>query len=581
MHAFRLSVVVGLLLAGSAAAQPLAERVPADAKFYVGWVGSTQLGDAYQPSHLKAVLDESGVRQLLDETVVDLIGQIPDREGRDAMRSVYAALGAALKYPTALYVTGIHGDPGPNQSPFDVAIICRAGDDAMSIGQHLLPLIAEMKAHRIPIELTSEGELVILALGEPTPPIRADQRDGSLGAVPAFEQRLRRIGVEAPVVVTYFDLTATWAMIDRTVAAHARADEIDRWRNARKGLALDGVHALVAASGFAGPDWVTATHIVAPAPRSGIAAMLDAAEPIDPATYRLIPETAAIAGVDSIDLAGLFDAAIELIGKVDDRADRQIDDARRQIREQLGFDVRDDLLAALGSEWVYYTDRGVGGSGLFGLVLVNPLRDADKAEQSLTQLLMVGGALLAQFTQEQDLRIAIRPTQADGVRMFHVTSPLISPTVAFHDGKLYLGLLPHTVRGAIARHQAGGKSILDNADFIALRRQLAEGDPASFSFVDVRQNLAATYPFLAMGDRLLAGAAESAGLRAPMMILPSLDVLQAHASPAGTFQWADEQGLHVRARAPFPGAGLMGAGRPQRRPAGLPRPASSPRPGAR
>src|SRR3954464_9223674 len=51
----------------SAGAQPLADRVPADALLYVGWAGSEHLAPAYAQSHLKGLMDASSLPQLFAE----------------------------------------------------------------------------------------------------------------------------------------------------------------------------------------------------------------------------------------------------------------------------------------------------------------------------------------------------------------------------------------------------------------------------------------------------------------------------------------------------------------------------------
>ena len=56
---FVFVVVALLIVAGQASAQPLADRVPADALVYIGWAGSQNLGPAYDASHLKAVAASS------------------------------------------------------------------------------------------------------------------------------------------------------------------------------------------------------------------------------------------------------------------------------------------------------------------------------------------------------------------------------------------------------------------------------------------------------------------------------------------------------------------------------------------
>lgn len=558
---FVITLVIAVCSLGSPTfAQPLAERVPADAKLYVGWVGSTQLGADYDKSHLKAVLESSGVRMLVDQTVTDLIGKAPGGDERDAMRAVYAALGEALKYPTAVYLTGVDPDAERDESPFDLAIICRAGDNAMAIGQYILPLIAEAKEHGAPLDLRNAGDLLVLTIGKPTMPIGENADAPGLNAKPQFKAAMQRTGVKAPIVVAHVALSEVWSMIDRIAQSHGSERDQQQWRNLRQTLALDGLQAIAMAGGFDGPNWISAMHIAAPAPRKGLAAMVEPASPIAESTYKLIPVSAAIAGVENLDAAALFDTIREMAGQFDPQIQQKMDQVVGQIQQQMGFHVRDDLLASLGTEWAYYTDAGVGGTGLLGGVLVNPLRDAKKAEQAMAQVLMMGSALLGQMPQRNGMRISIRPSQTDDTRMYHLTTPLISPTFAFHDGRLYIGLLPHSVVGAINKHKAGGKSILDNPKFAELRRRAGGSGTFAFSYVDVEQNLTTTYPMLAVADRFLSGAIEMGGLRGPMMILPPMDVLRKHASPTGSFQWADAHGYYVQSRMPFPGASLLGMG---------------------
>src|SRR5438552_3037967 len=59
MRHMLLGLCVVLVASGPLCAQPLADRVPADAIVYIGWRGTQDLGPAYNGSHLKAVVDAS------------------------------------------------------------------------------------------------------------------------------------------------------------------------------------------------------------------------------------------------------------------------------------------------------------------------------------------------------------------------------------------------------------------------------------------------------------------------------------------------------------------------------------------
>src|SRR3954471_11130127 len=54
-------------------AQPLADRVPADAVAYVGWRGTEALGPGYDASHLKGVVAASAFPQLFAESLPRLL----------------------------------------------------------------------------------------------------------------------------------------------------------------------------------------------------------------------------------------------------------------------------------------------------------------------------------------------------------------------------------------------------------------------------------------------------------------------------------------------------------------------------
>src|SRR4051794_19457932 len=91
-------------------AQPLAERVPADAILYVGWRGGENPGGGYEQSHLKAILDQSNIRQLFTDLLPRGLARIA-AEDHDAAEPVllFQTLGGALwKHPSAFYFAGVN-----------------------------------------------------------------------------------------------------------------------------------------------------------------------------------------------------------------------------------------------------------------------------------------------------------------------------------------------------------------------------------------------------------------------------------------------------------------------------------------
>src|SRR3974377_1840273 len=119
-----------------------------------------------------------------------------------------------------------------------------------------------------------------------------------------------------------------------------------------------------------------------------------------------------------------------------------------------------------------------------------------------------------------------------------------------------LGLEP-TASGArwIARN---AKSFAQNEKFIALQKRLGVNNPSSFSFYDLPATCAqgGTYQQLLILSRYI-GFSDLFGVPVPEPLLPPLDVIQTHLSPAGAFGWVDEAGHHVKAISPFPGSKVL------------------------
>src|SRR5205807_4156313 len=86
-----------------ASAQALVDRIPEDAMLYIGWRGSADLGPGYAQSNLKTFLDQSQVRQLIDEflpQVMEKVGQM-NPQARDVMPILAAIAKPTWEHPTA------------------------------------------------------------------------------------------------------------------------------------------------------------------------------------------------------------------------------------------------------------------------------------------------------------------------------------------------------------------------------------------------------------------------------------------------------------------------------------------------
>jgi prepilin-type processing-associated H-X9-DG protein len=547
-------LLIAALLPSSVFAQALADRVPGDAVFYVGWKGTDDLGAGYGQSHLKAMLDASNMDELLHLTIPQLIAKYggQDQQVGDALRVLNTAGVAMWRHPSAFYVgkpVVANGEPQPPH----VLLLCRAGADAAALKAELTD---ELKKNPSPLPISIEaiGDLVVMAVDyQPNQLKLPTGRDGqSLAENPAFKATFAQVGAD-PVLAGYLDAAALVSLGDQVAASIPQGKE--KWPQVRDQLGLAGLKQIAFGSGFAGKEWGTQMFVGAPEPRTGLLATMDSL-PLPDALLATIPQSAIVAGAARGDLAKTVEALRNGAAALDPEIGQQIDGVMGMVSQSVGVDIQQELLPTFGNEWAYYVDPVTAGNSMAGLAVINHLRDPAKAQATLDKFQAGIEKFAAAQLQGKPVTIAFHKVTIGKTEVNYLGSPLITPSWAIQGDYLCMGLYPQVVASAAAQIQQKGKSILANKDFLALRLKLNGGGASSFRYMDLR----ALAPEAYAGWRSIASldlVADVFGVDAPPALLPPLDQVMAHLSPAGQISYADAAGLHVRSITPFPGADVL------------------------
>src|SRR5262249_41806474 len=132
-----------LLLSTPLLAQPLADRVPADAIIYVGWRGGGQLRPQYDGADPPAGLQTPACPAAWEKLRPQIISKITEDNAEQAgqFNDMFTVLAMLRKHPTAIFFSGVDlnaDDPMPKE-----ALICQAGADAASMMEILNKAAAE------------------------------------------------------------------------------------------------------------------------------------------------------------------------------------------------------------------------------------------------------------------------------------------------------------------------------------------------------------------------------------------------------------------------------------------------------
>jgi prepilin-type processing-associated H-X9-DG protein len=544
-----------VLLPAIAKAQPLADKVPADAILYVGWQGTDHLPAAYQNSRLKGLLDNTGFREYLNTTIPQLMQRLAkdDQDVAQAMQVLDTVFLPLLKHPTALYIAPVDLRNPDMPSP-RLAILCDAGPDADAIVQRLNQLRAGIGQPPFPIHTVKQGTLVVVAVGHPNAADAvAAAPDQSLANAANFKAALAQAGKE-PVFAAYLDAEAAIAQVEKIGQLVNDAAFNANWPKVRDALGLAGLKRLIYTAGFDGQDWATHAFIAAPAPRKGLLAALDA-KPISDEALFTIPKSANWLAIGRLNLASLVRAVRDASAMVQPGAPQHFDQAVAEAKAATGVDPL-ALLDALGDEWTFFNDPDAAGIGPMGFTLVNRLAKPADAAAMLAQLEAFANKMMAQEMKGEDVKFSFVTSRVGDVELHTFNLMFFQPTWAIKDGNWYVGLVPQAVVSAAGRAPAKPGSILENEKFLAIRARLAVDKPASLSFLDTAQTARENYQTLIFLSNLATGMPQMMGAKTPPMLLPPYAKLLPYLAPAGGASWTDDAGWHARAIQPFPASAV-------------------------
>jgi hypothetical protein len=302
LHAFFLRLALLILVSLSAgpiakADFPLADRVPGDAVVYVGWAGADSQAVVYRDSNLGAFVDQSNLAELARQYLPGLWKKLAgdsDDNARQAVAALQRALPVIWHHPVALYASHVTIQPdGTPQA--DVALVCDAGDDAGALKSDLEQAIAGNPQLHVAVR----GSVVILGLNQ-----SADAPlDSALAANPKFVATMHKLP-GSPAIAVYVDVKTVLQKVDASTAADPDSAEI--WPKVRDALGIGGCKTFAMTGGFENHNWITASLLEAPSPRTGLLAAIEP-KPIDPVLLSRIPATAETASVCNLDLAKLYD----------------------------------------------------------------------------------------------------------------------------------------------------------------------------------------------------------------------------------------------------------------------------------
>jgi hypothetical protein len=493
-----------LLCALHAPAQPLTDRLPATTMIYVGWSPNASLQTT---ATAKMLADERFMgpwRRLFQDMLLDM----PD--GIDGGERISANLPQLLM--DAAQCEGCFAlldlkQAKRHYNPQSVLMI-DLGAKRKSFEEHFKPIQLRMK-ERVGDKLKMMklenswvytkpdregkarltwgfvGDTFVMFFGDAAeefvPKLVKGKIDSDLRSSPDFSDSVGKIPGDS-IFTTYLNTKGSLILARRMIEREGNADLdlfVRNWDKFLSELGLDNVTGIAEKTVVQDKQFVTRTLVRTKGPPKGLIGLV--AQPaVDEAMLKIIPQDAMAAVAVRMDPAKTYDQLKTSIINIGGTDAKQAFTQLEQGADGLGLPIK-TVLESLGDQWVGYNATSQGGFALTGWVMVNQVRDVEKFNKTLDTL---RNMIVKGFGGEGE-HAKLRVLDVDGQRIeyfeFGQWGSIVTPAWTLVDGKFVLALYPQIVEDAVRHIKQGGKSLLDNPDYVAARQRTGNEGPILYT----------------------------------------------------------------------------------------------------
>ena len=626
-------------LAWGGGASPLADRLPAKTLFYVGWAGENPAFDA---SLMGQLIEKSNL-----ETVFDLIHRgVEMDEGEDEAaiaKHTTSLVGIIIRRPLALGIIEVAPPEPPSEEETDedmppmpmgpkilAALLIELGDDQPAFAEGLNALIelgeapveeamvGETACQRImspagPITFGYFGQTFFLTMGEETPAlIAAMTAEASLAGNSRFTDHVAAVAAEAVQMVTYLDIEAMRATVQPFLppappegeageegpasgpamggmggmGVFAALFNVEHFSYVWESAGIDRATVFASATSVDGQMLHAKSRLFTPAPHEGMLTLYTG-DPLTAEDLAGVPADADFVAAFNFPADKAFDemmkrlAAFPVTG--DPTPEEMVNQQLAALEDELGFAVRDDLIASLGQTWVMASAPSLGGfiTGSFMSVevtdeqklnhIIEQLEMLAKGERPTTQPADDGApAEMPMYEDDEyidedmeDLEtIVVVANDMSDIHYFAGGGsgffPMpVAPAWTVHDGRFYVAAFPQVLETILARKPA--ETLAETAAFKACQAKVGQA-PCSMSFTNTPKIVGQVYNFALPIWTMASNAARGQGVPLNQHMLPSLSTVQKYLQPEMQTVETDEAGITWEWYGSLPLSGASGLG---------------------
>ena len=535
----------------------LAHLAPEECVLFVTWNGWSA-ADPKSTNRTEKLFAEESLQDFLkqlDAEVTKVIDNAASQQGEEATvaaKAIPLLLKMALTHPGAIFVSSFKADEDPE---IEGALVIDAGSDGSQAIEAVKKLIAltpkegpqvaveeqigdatfyrpkERRQNEPEFHIGYRGSQLIITLGSQTPKTLVANL-AKPGKPAAWLTKLTTdLAVDRPSLLAHFNVERILKTVEPLITDPMAVKVLD---------AL-GVMKVKHWSSISGLD-KTGMHANSALVTGGAPTGLFDLVPNKPLTidlFKKIPANAVNATVARFDLAYLFDKVMTGIEQVDPKVRQMVEGQIAQIEPQLGFSIKEDLLAGLGDTWSVYVSASEPGAFFIpGLVISASVRKQEGVAKVLEVFVAAAQAALASAGPQAPFSLQEFTAKGEkGYRVIINNLPIaIAPTWVLTKDQFVIGLTPQLVTAHLGA--AGKASMADNERIKAAFKWAPK--PTVVSYSDPKPTVQTIYTLIGSFGPLLTGQLAQQGINFNLPPLPPFADIEQHLAPSvSTFSRLD------------------------------------------
>lgn len=493
-----------------AAAEPLADRLPADTIVYLGYAGRTK---AFDGSMTGQLLAEPATAKMVEAARNAILEKMPAQAGK-VFSNAWDTLAVAQKHPMAIALTKFEmPDSQPDRSrgetqdasgkpQVEVCLLIDLGKDREAFDKSLQATLSALPSEvpildvtqgdlkfksfqiekNVPLTFGYLGDTFFAAIGDGMPKKLSEiKADKSLASNQKFVDCMKAVGGEDEVLGYFLDAVAVRkiAQSARVMAAKVAYEFSNIYRKLSDSETkpapfdpqpvIDGFNKTVVAMGLskaaalAGTMRVvdkgmySKTKLFTPAPHQGVLMPLAGGELTD-ADLASVPVDADFFVAGKASPKALYAELRRVIAAIDKQTDEKFTHELARAEDELGMSLEKDILAPIGDAWLVSSAASQGGM-FTGTVLSISAADTTKLEETLTKIQDLVAKKMAPnpapesapyYTGRSGPEFTIESLKAgqDLIRylQFHRQPVPLAPAWTIHKDKLCAALWPQVLQ---------------------------------------------------------------------------------------------------------------------------------------